>query len=100
MARWVVFFDDEPAMMAVRRAREPLHLAYLDRHADEIRIAGGLREAPGEAFVGGLWVLEVVTRARRGADRERPVLGAGPAPLPPAHLGQCLPRPAGDAVMR
>lgn len=64
MARWVVFFDDEPAMMAVRRAREPLHLAYLDRHADEIRIAGGLREAPGEAFVGGLWVLDVTTRAR------------------------------------
>lgn len=64
MARWVVFFDDEPGMMAVRRAREPLHLAYLERHADEIRMAGGLREAPGEAFVGGLWVLEVPSRER------------------------------------
>ncbi len=64
MARWVVFFDDEPGMMNVRREREPLHLAYLERHAEEIRMAGGLREAPGEAFVGGLWVLEVASRER------------------------------------
>ncbi len=64
MARWVVFFDDEPGMMDVRCEREALHLAYLERHVDEIRMAGGLREAPGEAFVGGLWVLEVVSRER------------------------------------
>ena len=57
MARWVVFFDDEPGMMDVRCEREALHLAYLERHVDEIRMAGGLREAPGQAFVGGLWVL-------------------------------------------
>jgi uncharacterized protein YciI len=41
-----------------------LHLAYLERHASEILIAGGLREAPGEAFVGGLWVMEVPKRER------------------------------------
>ncbi|MBE0588972.1 MAG: hypothetical protein CVU36_18920 [Betaproteobacteria bacterium HGW-Betaproteobacteria-9] len=62
MARWVVFFDDEPGMLDIRREREPLHLAYLERHAEEIRMAGGLREAPGDAFVGGLWVLEVASR--------------------------------------
>ncbi|WP_374412426.1 YciI family protein [Hydrogenophaga sp.] len=64
MARWVVIFDDEPEMMAIRREREPLHLAYLERHADEILIAGGLREAPGAVFVGGLWVMEVASRDR------------------------------------
>jgi uncharacterized protein len=64
MARWVALFDDEPGMMDIRREREPLHLAYLDRHATEIQMAGGLREAPGAAFVGGLWVLEVSTRER------------------------------------
>jgi uncharacterized protein YciI len=62
--RWVAFFDDEPGMMDIRREREPLHLAYLERHAREIPMAGGLREAPGEAFVGGLWVLEVASRER------------------------------------
>lgn len=64
MARWVVFFDDEPGMLDIRRERESLHLAYLERHADEIQMAGGLREAPGAAFVGGLWVLEVGSRER------------------------------------
>ncbi len=64
MARWIVFFDDEPGMMDIRREREPLHLAYLERNAEEIPMAGGLRETPGEAFVGGLWVLEVESRER------------------------------------
>ncbi len=64
MARWVVIFDDDPGMLAVRQEREPLHLAYLERHASEIRLAGGLRSAPGEHFVGGLWVMEVASRER------------------------------------
>lgn len=64
MARWVVMFEDQPGMLDVRREREPLHLAYLEQHAGEILLAGGLREAPGSAFVGGLWVLEVPSRER------------------------------------
>lgn len=64
MARWVVMFEDQPGMLDVRREREPLHLAYLEQHASEILLAGGLREAPGSAFVGGLWVLEVPSRER------------------------------------
>ncbi len=64
MIRWVAIFEDEPGMRSVRREREPLHLAYLERHAAEILIAGGLREAPNQAFVGGLWVLEVASRER------------------------------------
>jgi uncharacterized protein len=62
MSRWVAFFEDEPGMLDVRRERELLHLAYLDQHASEILIAGGLREALGAAFVGGLWVMEVASR--------------------------------------
>jgi uncharacterized protein YciI len=62
--RWVAIFDDQPSMLAVRREREPLHLAYLRAHEGEILIAGGLREAPGGGFVGGLWVLEVESRER------------------------------------
>lgn len=62
--RWVAIFDDKPGMLAVRQEREPLHLAYLLAHETEILIAGGLREAPGSGFVGGLWVLEVASRER------------------------------------
>jgi len=62
--RWVAIFQDTPAMLAVRQEREALHFEYLREHESEILIAGGLREAPGSAFVGGLWVLDVPSKER------------------------------------
>ena len=62
MARWVAIFEDTEVMPQVRSQFEAEHFAYLDAHADKILIAGGLRSAPGEPFVGGLWVLEVADR--------------------------------------
>lgn len=62
--RWIAYFEDTPQMLAVRAEREALHFAYLHEHADEILMAGGLREGPGQTFVGGLWVLEVASRER------------------------------------
>jgi uncharacterized protein YciI len=62
--RWIAFFKDAPDMMGIRKERENLHLEYLKKHTSEILIAGGCREATGEAFVGGLWVLEVPTKER------------------------------------
>ena len=62
--RMIVLFHDTPVMADVRRRLEPEHLAYLRAHADEIRLPGGLREVEGEDFVGGLWILEVMSRAR------------------------------------
>lgn len=62
--RWIAIFDDKPGMLEVRQQREPLHLAYLRAHENEILIAGGLREAPDGGFVGGLWVLEVASKER------------------------------------
>jgi uncharacterized protein len=62
--RWIAIFTDTPDMLEIRKAREPLHLAYLRANAAEILIGGGCREGPGEPFVGGLWVLDVASRAR------------------------------------
>ena len=62
--RWVAIFQDTPEMLAVRQEREALHFEYLRKHETEILIAGGLREAPGGKFVGGLWVLEVSSKER------------------------------------
>ena len=62
MARWVAIFDDTADMLDVRKQFGQQHLAYLETHKDKILIGGGLRPAPGEAFVGGLWVLEVANR--------------------------------------
>ena len=63
MARWVAIVEDTDGMLAVRQQREPAHLAYLEAHKHKILIVGGLRPAPGQKFVGGLWVLEVADRA-------------------------------------
>jgi uncharacterized protein YciI len=64
--RWIAMFTDTPAMLEVRAQLADAHLAYLDRHASEILLAGGCRHSPEGDYVGGLWVLEV-------ADRERAV---------------------------
>jgi uncharacterized protein YciI len=65
MTRWVAIFEDHPEEQAgwVRRDHARDHLNYLDRHRDRILIGGGLREEPGAWFCGGLWVLEVASRA-------------------------------------
>lgn len=60
--RWVAIFDDTVEMLDIRKQRGREHLAYLDQNADKILVGGGLRPAPGEPFVGGLWVLDVEDR--------------------------------------
>jgi len=62
MTRWVAIFNDLPGMADIRRERESLHFDYLKANRDKIRIGGGLREAPGGAFLGASWVLETDTR--------------------------------------
>lgn len=57
--RLVAYFKDSLGMLAHRAKYEQDHLDYLERHQDEIPIAGGLRPEPGGIFVGGLWVMEV-----------------------------------------
>jgi hypothetical protein len=66
--RYIAFFDDDPAMAAVRARLEPAHLAFLEAHRDEIPMAGGLRDEHGQpSYVGGLWVFEVADKARAEA---------------------------------
>ena len=62
--RWIALFEDTADMLHVRQRHEAAHLAYLAAFDSEILIAGGLRDAPGGPFVGGLWVLEVSSRDR------------------------------------
>jgi len=64
MTRWVAIFEDNPEAQAgwVRKQHADDHFAYLAAHADKIKIGGGLREAPGAWFAGGMWVMEVETR--------------------------------------
>ncbi|MBT0569375.1 hypothetical protein KIK84_03490 [Curvibacter sp. CHRR-16] len=62
--RFAVLFTDPPSMNAVREQHGQAHLQFLQAHADEILIAGGLRDEPGGAFTGGLWVVEAASMER------------------------------------
>jgi uncharacterized protein YciI len=62
--RYVAIFEDSPEMLLIRKARSEQHIAYLKEHRNEILIGGGLREEPGGAFVGGMWIFEVESRER------------------------------------
>lgn len=64
MPRWIALFEDHPAEIGalIRRDHAQAHFDYLAGHADKIKIGGGLRDAPGEWFVGGLWVIDGATR--------------------------------------
>jgi uncharacterized protein len=62
--RWIALFEDTADMLHVRRSHEAAHLEYLATFEREILIAGGLRDVPGGPFVGGLWVMEVLSRDR------------------------------------
>jgi hypothetical protein len=63
VARWVAIFNDDPGALKVRVDHHEAHFQYLTLHTDKIRIAGGLRPEPGGTFCGGLWVLEIESRA-------------------------------------
>ncbi len=62
--RFVVIFEDSPAMVEVRQRLESEHLRFLEEHRVEIPMAGGLRDEAGGRYVGGLWVFEVESKER------------------------------------
>jgi uncharacterized protein YciI len=66
MTRRVAIFEDKPEAEAgsIRRRHAGEHFAYLAANRDKILIGGGLRPAPGEWYCGGLWIIEVETRAQ------------------------------------
>ena len=53
---YVVQFTDDADRADVRQRLMPAHLDFLERHRDQIRAAGPLRDADGGA-AGGLWLV-------------------------------------------
>jgi uncharacterized protein YciI len=56
--RWVAIFSDKPGALAIREANAQAHFDYLERHREQIRLAGGVRDEPGGPPDGGLWILD------------------------------------------
>ena len=54
--RWIAIFEDKPGALAIRTAQSEAHFDYLEKHRDQIRLAGGVRDEPGGPPDGGLWI--------------------------------------------
>lgn len=59
---FVVMFDDVPAAFGIRQREMPAHLAFLQAHAAQIRVAGSLRESPAFKPMGACWIVEADSR--------------------------------------
>ncbi|NTJ66839.1 hypothetical protein G6M50_19145 [Agrobacterium rhizogenes] len=62
----VLFEDDQQNAAAIRKEYLPRHFAFLEANAVSIRTAGPLSRE-GDAFAGGLWLVE----AENAADVDR-----------------------------
>ncbi|KAA1178303.1 hypothetical protein FP026_24215 [Rhizobium tropici] len=56
----VLFEDDQKNAAAIRKEYLPRHFAFLEANAASIRTAGPLSRE-GDAFAGGLWLVEAET---------------------------------------
>lgn len=94
MPRWAVTFSDKPEMAALRAARGAAHLDFLRARRDRILIAGALRDEPGGAFVGGLWIVEAQSRDEIMAMlAEDPFYDPALRTVTIAHWGRAFPEP-------
>ncbi|BCS95299.1 hypothetical protein DSLASN_09310 [Desulfoluna limicola] len=55
---FVIRFTDTPNSLMLREQHLEAHISWLDERRDTIRVAGSLREEPGSAPTGALWVVE------------------------------------------
>ena len=78
MPLFAAIFEDRVNPEAIRAANEVAHLAWLDRHRAQVRMAGALRSEAGAMPTGGLWIIEAETieDARRICE-EDPFFKAG-----------------------
>lgn len=57
-----VRFTDRTDRAHVRAEHTAAHLAWLEAHADRIRVGGPLREDPAATPVGAMWIVEAASR--------------------------------------
>ncbi len=60
---FLIRFTDKPDTLARRQALLDAHVAWLAGRRDTVLVAGSLRVEPGEAPVGGAWIVEAPGKA-------------------------------------
>ncbi len=60
---FAVLFTDRPGQGALRAAHLQAHIDWVAAHQAHVRVAGSLREEPGQVPKGGLWIVEAESKA-------------------------------------
>lgn len=63
MTLFAVYFLDKQGSLAVRQQYLGAHIAWLDQHKECILVGGSLRHQPGDAALGGLWIVDAESKA-------------------------------------
>lgn len=59
---FAVLFIDRPDQSALRSAYLQAHIDWVAAHQAQVRVAGSLREEPGQVPKGGLWIVEAESK--------------------------------------
>ena len=59
---FAVIFTDRPHQGALRAKHLQAHIDWVAAHADTVRVAGSLRDAPDQVPQGGLWIVEAPSK--------------------------------------
>ncbi len=55
---FVILFEDDPSVAPeIRQRNMPAHLAFLEKHAGQVKAAGPLHALDGEP-AGGIWIVD------------------------------------------
>lgn len=60
---FAIRFTDKPDSFSQRQALMAAHIAWLDQERERVLVGGSLRHSPEQAPVGGLWVVEIESKA-------------------------------------
>jgi uncharacterized protein len=59
---FAAIFTDRPGQGALRAAHLQAHIDGVTAHQAQVRVAGSLREVPGQVPQGGLWIVEAKSK--------------------------------------
>ncbi len=60
---FAIRFVDKPNSLALRQTLMAAHIAWLDQVREFVLVGGSLRHSPEQAPVGGLWIVELESKA-------------------------------------
>lgn len=59
----IVRFTDKPDSQAIRETHLQAHLDWIAQNRSWLLLAGSMREAPEQAALGGLWIVDAASKA-------------------------------------